>query len=158
MVFRTSVTQKNRGKGRVYLFQRQNPFRGRKKRRSVRIKSKGGLKTKKKSKDLEIAKNSTNNLPIGFFRSVRCVFCVWFVCHAFLLRIHIERCEEITKYLVKREREGGKKKKHESHTRCSPFTKCKSLQIIGPFYRNSVSMVIYVFRSSHTKPKSFKIA
>ena len=38
------------------------------------------------------------------------------------------------------------------------FTKCKSLQIMGPFFRHSVFMVISVFRSSHTKPKSFKIA
>ena len=38
------------------------------------------------------------------------------------------------------------------------FNKYKSLQKVGPFFRYSVFMAISVFRSSHTKPKSFKIA
>ena len=35
--------------------------------------------------------------------------------------------------------------------------KWKSLQIMRPFFRHSVFIVISVFRSSHIKPKSFKI-
>ena len=36
------------------------------------------------------------------------------------------------------------------------FAECKSLQILGPFFRHSVCMVISVLRSSHIDPKFSK--